>query len=146
MMKKWLIILVIYCAGIINTGATQPADNLQPKILRAGDSYRNNSDSTEFVLSKEAFQQTLELLTRSEVNAMRVNLLQEQTAVLEERVAVCDSATTLEALEADFWYDKAVATDKLLEQERIERTRWYNSRLFWFTVGAVTVAAVDLSR
>jgi hypothetical protein len=77
---------------------------------------------------------------------MRVTLLQEQTAVLEERVAICDSATTLETLEADFWYDKAVATDKLLEQERIERTRWYNSRLFWFTVGAVTVAAVDLFR
>lgn len=145
-MKKWLIILGICCAGTSNIVLAQPADDLQPKILRAGDNYRNNSDSSEFVLSKGAFQQTLELLTRSEVNALRVKLLQERIAVLEERVAVCDSATTLESLEADFWYNKSLETDKLLEQERIEQTRWYNSRLFWFTVGAVTVAAVDLSR
>jgi hypothetical protein len=77
---------------------------------------------------------------------MRVKLLQERIAILEDRVAVCDSATVLESLEADFWYGKAMETDRILEQERIEQTRWYNSRLFWFTIGAVTVAAVDLSR
>jgi hypothetical protein len=145
-MKKWLTILVICCAGIPDCLFTQPADDFQPKILRAGESYRNTSDSTEFIVTKAAFQQTLELLTRHEVNIMRVNLLQERLAVLEERVAVCDSAAMLESLEADFWYEKAMETDRLLEQERIERTRWYNSRLFWFTVGAVTVAAIDLSR
>jgi hypothetical protein len=145
-MKKWLIILGICYAVTANLVLAQPADEFQPKILRSGENYRNTSDSSEFVLSKSAFQQTLELLTRSEVNAMRVKLQQERIVVLEERVAVCDSATILESLEADFWYNKSVETDKLLEQERIERTRWYNSRLFWFTVGAVTVAAVDLSR
>jgi hypothetical protein len=145
-MKKWLIILVICFAVIPDHAFSQPADDLQPKLLPAGESYRNTSDSTEFILTKAAFQHTLELLTRHEVNVIRISLLQERIAVLEERVAVCDSATMLESLEADFWYEKAMETDKLLEHERIEQTRWYNSRLFWFTVGAVTVAAVDLSR
>jgi hypothetical protein len=124
----------------------QTGDAITPKILQPGESHQNSSDSTEFVLSKQSFQQTLELLTLQEVNAMRVRFLQERIAVLEDRVAVCDSATVLESLEADFWYEKAMETDRILEQERIEQTRWYNSRLFWFTVGAVTVAAVDLSR
>ena len=145
-MKKWFVILMICCAGIPDYLSAQTSNDFQSTIIPAGESYRNTSDSTEFVLTRAAFQQTLELLTRYEVSIMRVNLLQERLAVLEERAAVCDSAATLESLEADFWYEKAMETDQLLEQERIEQTRWYNSRLFWFTVGAVTVAAVDLSR
>ena len=140
MKKRVFIPLIILVVFLYSNLAAQEAKKLNP-----GERYTNTSGQVEYILTSE---KTKDLLKKEEslgISKKRVTLLKEQVAVLQLRAAVADSAIAIKRVEAQFWYDKLLATDKELEKERIARTRFWNSRTFWFTVGALTASVVIVS-
>ena len=114
----------------------------EPKMLPPASSHTNETEKPEYILSEEDFHLILENGIRNEIDQKKIHLLQEQTAALQARIALGDSAVAIRSLEARFWRDKLLQTDGELEKERLARTRIWNSRLLWFVVGAVTATVV----
>ena len=127
---------------ILTLALHQSASAQEPKALPPDDTHTNQSGKTEYILSEEDFNSVLTKGMAHNTALKKISLLEEQTGILRQRIVLADSAVTLKRLEAQFWYDKLLQTDKALEKERIARTRFWNSRTFWFVVGAVTAAVV----
>ena len=72
----------------------------------------------------------------------RIELMKEQNSVLVQKSFLADSALKISSLESKFWYDKLQGNDKILEIERINAAGIWNSRTFWFVVGALTASVV----
>jgi hypothetical protein len=128
------VLLILLVCGIVHS---QDVVKLDP-----GDSHTNETNTAAYVIGIEKAKSLLSSEVSLDICRQRVDLLTERAAVLQERVSVADSATALSRVRAEYLYAKLLETDKLLEQERIARTRFWNSRTFWFIVGALTASAV----
>lgn len=114
----------------------------EPKALPPQAIHTNLSEKTEYILSEEDFNLVLETGIQHNIALKKIDLLQEQAATLQTRIALSDSAITIQSLEALFWHEKLLQTDAELEKERLARKKIWNSRLLWFVVGAMTATVV----
>ncbi len=148
-MKTKLVLWTVFCAISVSASFSSAQDTASPAvkhILKPNTDYKNTTDKDMFVLSDDAMTRILQYLTRYSVEMKRRELLELKLATYEARIAAADSATTLKKVEADFWHAKLLSTDDELKQVRIERSKWYNSRLLWFIVGSATAAVVIEAR
>ena len=100
----------------------------------------------EYILSEDKYDNILKMATQYDIMKRRLELLNQQVSLLSQKSILVDSAQTIRTLEAKFWYDKLHQTDKLLEEERIRAANVWNSKTFWFMVGALTATVVYLTR
>lgn len=111
-------------------------------LLKPDETHINDTNEGQFILVREEFEYLLKNESLLEVSSKRINLLQDQVAVLQQKCSIADSAISISQLHSKFWYDKLLETDKKLEYERIARTQFWNSRTFWFVVGSLTTVAI----
>jgi len=119
------------------------------QICNAQDSIRVNTNAEgdqEYILSEDKFDNVLKMAIKYDIMKRRIELLNEQVSLLSQKSILSDSVQTIQSLEAKFWYKKLQQNDKLLEEERIKAASIWNSKTFWFTIGALTTSVVYLTK
>ena len=119
------------------------------QLCNAQDSIRVNTNvdgNQEYILSEDKYDKVLKMAIKYDIMKRRLELLNEQVSLLSQRSILADSVQTIQSLEAKFWYEKLHQNDKLLEEERIRAASVWNSKTFWFTVGALTASVVYLTK
>ena len=116
-------------------------------IIKPGERFQNTYEFNLFYMPREKVLAFKNLATRSEFDSLKIVLYQEQLKTYEERIFLADSASNLKKLEADYWHDKLLANDTLLETERktnvelradLQRVR--QSRVYYFLAGIVATS------
>ena len=119
------------------------------QICNAQDSIRVNTNAEgdqEYILSEDKYDKVLKMAIKYDIMKRRLELLNEQVSLMSQRSIMADSVQTIQSLEAKFWYKKLQQNDKLLEEERIKAASIWNSKTFWFTIGALTASVVYLTK
>jgi hypothetical protein len=119
------------------------------QLSNAQDSIRvttNAEGNQEYILSEDKYDNVLKMAIQYDIMRRRFELLNEQVSLLSQKSILADSAQTIQSLEAKFWYEKLHQNDKLLEEERIRSASMWNSKTFWFSIGALTASVVYLAK
>jgi len=119
------------------------------QIFNAQDSIRVNTNADgnqEYILSEDKYDKVLKMAIQYDIMKRRLELLNEQVSLMSQKSILADSVQTIQSLEAKFWYKKLQQNDKLLEEERIKAASIWNSKTFWFTIGALTTSVVYLTK
>ena len=138
-MKRNLLIVALCVISLFSMA--------QEGILRQGESLTNTFGANIFYMPESKLDRLIDLNTTNEINKKRIIKLEELVVNMRERQSLADSATVLRKLEADFWHDKLLANDALLEAERktnvqlradLQRVR--QSRVYYFLAGIVATS------
>lgn len=141
-MKKILLLTTLFCGLHLVHGQETIG------LIKPGQSFQNPFDFNLFYMPRAKVVEFKNLETSSEFDSLRIVLYQDKLKTYEERIFLADSATRLRQLEANFWHDKLLSNDSLLEEEKktnvklradIDRIR--QSRLYYF-VGGIIVSSV----
>ncbi|MEO9482559.1 MAG: hypothetical protein ABJG47_03910 [Ekhidna sp.] len=142
-MKKITIFSLLICSIYLVSGQEIIG------LIKAGDRFQNPYDFNLFYMPRSKVIEFKNLETRSEFDSLRIVLFQEKLKTYEERIFLADSATQLRKLEANFWHDKLLSNDMLLEEEkktnvklRADLDRVRQSRIYYFVGGIIATSIV----
>ena len=116
----------------------------QSKLIEPGANFKNPTNDTLFILPAKQVKSLLSDAMSNDINLERLKLYKEKLAIVEERIAMADSATQMSRIEAEYWRQQLLTNDQKLEDRRIEnmkliddKNRIRKSRVYYLAAGFV---------